>query len=338
MSLPMPVLVLNAQDVRELLPMDECMTVMTDTLRTLAEGNALLPLRQIMWLPERVGALGMMPGYLGNIGMMGLKIVSVFPGNHGTQYDSHIGAVMLFETTHGQLVAMVDASAITAIRTAAVSGVATRLLAREDAKNLTIMGAGTQGATHLAAMLLARKLTRVRVWSRSFEHAQQFAARQAIRHGIEVEAIANAQDAVHGADIVCTTTSSPTPVLLGDWITEGAHINAVGSSVAFTRELDTAAVVQSRLFVDRRESTVNESGDFLFPKKEGAITDDHIRGELGEILLGQLVGRRDTSEITLFKSLGLAVEDVASAYHVYTKALARKMGSAVELGGRRHVD
>lgn len=334
----MPVLVLNAQEVRELLPMDECMSVMTDTLKSLAQGNALLPLRQIMWLPERVGALGMMPSYLSSIGMMGLKVVSVFPGNHGTQYDSHIGAVMLFETTHGQLVAMVDATEITAIRTAAVSGVATRLLARENASDLAILGTGTQATSHLKAMRVARNISRVRVWSRSVEHAQQFAARESKLHDIAIEAMSSAQDAVHGADIICTTTSSPTPVLHGEWIANGAHINAVGSSVSVARELDTNAVVRSRLFVDRRESTVNEAGDFLFPKKEGAINDDHIRGEIGEILLGQVAGRNDANEITLFKSLGLAVEDVASAHHVYTKARARNMGSAVELGGRRHVE
>lgn len=334
----MKVLMINGREVRQLLPMDECMDVMADTLKTLAEGNAILPLRPVMWLPEKVGALGMMPSYLGSIGMMGLKVVSVFPGNHGTEYDSHIGAVMLYETKHGQLLAIVDASEITAIRTAAVSGVATRTLAKQTAGDLTIFGSGIQAKSHLAAMLVARDIRRVRVWSRNGEKAKAFAERESKRYDIVVEAIAEAEAAVDGADIICTTTSSPEPVLKGEWLKAGVHINAVGSSVAFTRELDTTAMVKAKLFVDRRESTLNEAGDFLFPKKEGAITDDHIKGEIGEVLLGRVKGRESDDEITVFKSLGLAVEDVASAHHIYTKALAQNMGTAVELGGGRDDD
>jgi ornithine cyclodeaminase len=309
------------------------MDVMAEALKTLARGEAILPLRPVMWLPERVGALGMMPGYLGDIERMGLKIVSVVPGNHGTEYDSHIGAVLLYETKHGQLLAIIDASEITAIRTAAVSGVATRLLAREDASDLAILGSGVQARSHLKAMRIARNIRRVRVWSRNPDHAQQFGARESQAHGIPMFTV---PEAVAGADIICTTTSAPEPVLNGEWITAGAHVNAVGSSVPFTRELDTAAVVNSRLFVDRRESTVNEAGDFLFPKKEGAIGDDHILGEIGEILLGKVKGRQSADEVTVFKSLGLAVEDIASAQHIYAKAVEKGMGTAVELGGSRH--
>jgi ornithine cyclodeaminase len=332
----MKVLIINQSEVVQLLPMDECMNVMAEALKTLARGDAILPLRPVMWLPERVGALGMMPGYLGDIERMGLKIVSVFPGNHGTEYDSHIGAVLLYETRHGQLLAIIDASEITAIRTAAVSGVATRLLAREDAGDLAILGSGVQARSHLKAMRIARNIRRVRVWSRNPDHAQQFADHESQTHGIPIEPMFTVPEAVDGADIICTTTSAPEPVLHGDWIAAGAHVNAVGSSVPFTRELDTVAVVKSRLFVDRRESTVNEAGDFLFPKKEGAIGDDHILGEIGEILLGEVNGRQSADEVTLFKSLGLAVEDIASAQHIYAKAVEKGMGTAVELGGSRH--
>jgi ornithine cyclodeaminase/alanine dehydrogenase-like protein (mu-crystallin family) len=245
---------------------------------------------------------------------------------------------MLFETKHGQLLAIVDASEITAIRTAAVSGVATRVLAREDASDLTIMGSGIQAQSHLSAMLVARNIKRVRIWSRDVDHAKAFAKRESRRHDIEIEAIADAQRSVEDADIICTTTSAPKPILHGAWLRAGAHINAVGSSVPFTRELDTDAMIKSKLFVDRRESTLNEAGDFLIPKKEGAIDDDHIKGEIGEVLLGKVSGRHSTDEITLFKSLGLAVEDVASAHHAYTKALQRNVGLAVELGGTRDDD
>jgi ornithine cyclodeaminase len=331
----MKVLMINQTEVRQLLPMDECMVVMANALKTLARGNAILPLRPVLWLPERVGALGMMPSYLGDIRAMGLKIISVFPDNHGTQYDSHQGAVLLFETEHGQLLSIMDATEITAIRTAAVSGVATQLLARQDADDLAILGSGVQARTHLTAMLHARPIRRVRVWSRNGEHAAKFAEHESKRHGIVINAAETAQKAVEGASIICTTTSAREPVLLGEWIPSGAHINAVGSSVATARELDTAAVVKARLFVDRRESALNEAGDFLIPKGEGIIGDDHILGEIGEIVLGTVQGRRSEDEITLFKSLGLGVEDLAAAQHVYEKAITAGMGTFVELGGER---
>jgi ornithine cyclodeaminase/alanine dehydrogenase-like protein (mu-crystallin family) len=332
----MQILIVNQSEVRQLLPMAECIEVMAEALKTLAQGQAILPLRPVLWLPEKVGALGMMPAYMEDLQIMGLKIVSVFPGNHGTEYDSHMGAVMIFETKHGQPLAIMDATEITALRTAAVSGVATKLLAREAAGDLAVLGSGTQARTHLEAMLLCRKIRRVRVWSRNAENGHQFADRESRRHSIHVELMPTVQAAVQEADIICTTTSSPDPILLGKYLSAGAHVNAVGSSVPFARELDTEAVVKSRLFVDRRESTVNEAGDFLIPKKEGAIGDSHIQGEIGEILLGKVKGRKSQEEITLFKSLGLAVEDLASANHTYKKAIAGGMGTKVELGGSRH--
>jgi alanine dehydrogenase len=331
----MKVLIVNQSEVRRLLPMDECMDVMAGALAAVARGEAILPLRPILWLPERVGALAMMPGYLANIDAVGLKVITVFPGNHGTKYDSHQGAVLLFETTHGQLLALMDASAITAIRTAAVSGVATRLLARGDAQSLAILGSGVQAKTHLAAMMQSRSITSVRVWSRDAGHAQQFAQRESLRHGIPVTPTPTVQEAVAEAGIICTTTAAREPILRGEWIAPGTHVNAVGASVPSARELDSAAVAGARLYVDRRESTLNEAGDFLLPKKEGAIGDDHIVGEIGELLLGNVEGRRTSDEITLFKSLGLAVEDLAAASHIYKKAIAVNTGVLVELGGER---
>lgn len=332
----MNILIINQSEVKQLLPMAECMEVMVEALKTLARGQALLPLRPVMWLPEKVGALAMMPAYLGDLQIMGLKIVSVFPGNRGTEFDSHMGAVMIFETNHGQPLALMDATEITAIRTAAVSGVATRLLARDRAGDLAVLGSGTQARTHLEAMLHCRTLRRVRVWSRNPDNGRRFAERESRRHNLPVELMPTVKDAVQGADIVCTTTSSTDPVLFGEYLSPGCHINAVGSSVPFARELDTEAVLRSRLFVDRRESTVNEAGDFLIPKKEGAIGDSHIQGEIGELLLNKVKGRTSEEEITLFKSLGLAVEDLASAHHIYKKAMAARIGTEVQLGGSRH--
>jgi ornithine cyclodeaminase len=331
----MKVLVVNGSEVRTLLPMDECIDVMSDALAALARSEAMVPLRQIMWLPEKVGALGMMPGYISGIDVVGLKVITVFPGNHGTQYDSHQGAVLLFEATHGQLLAIMDATTITAIRTAAVSGVATRLLAREDAESLAILGSGVQAGTHLAAMLHSRTIRRVCVWSRDAEHAQHFAERESERHGISISHALNVQKTVEESDIICTTTSAREPILKGEWISPGTHINAVGSSVPFARELDAASVKMARLFVDRRESALNEAGDFLLAKEEGIIDDSHIVGEIGDLIIGGIAGRRTSGEITLFKSLGLGIEDIAAANHIYGKAAQSNAGTAVELGGER---
>ena len=334
----MPVLVVNQEEVPRLLPMAECMEAMAEVLATLARGQAILPLRSILWLPEKVGGLGLMPAVLLPERVAGVKVITFFPGNEGTELDTHQGAVLLFEAERGQLLAVVDATSITAIRTAAVSGVATRVLAREDAGDLAILGSGTQARTHLEAMRVARRIRRVRVASKDPERARAFAARESGKHGIAVEPVASVREAVAGADIICTATSSREPILLGEWISPGAHVNAVGSSVPFARELDTAAVVRSSLYVDRRESALNEAGDFLIPKKEGAIGDHHIIGEIGEVLTGRIHGRATAKEITLFKSLGVAVEDVASARHIYEKAKASGQGRFLEFGGSRHAN
>ena len=334
----MQTLVVNQREVRELLPMDECIDVIEGALRALSRGEGVVqPLRTAAWLPDRRGLIGLMPAYLGSIDAPGVKVVTVYPGNHGTERDSHQGAVLLFEGTHGSLIAVMDGSEITAIRTAAASGVATRLLARDDATRLAIIGSGVQARTHLDAMLAVRPISAVRVWSRNRESARAFVDR-ASRTGVAVEVAQSASAACDGADIVCTTTSSTEPVLEADFLAPGAHINAVGACVKAARELDTATVVRSRLYVDCRESAVNESGDFLIPKGEGAIGDDHIVGELGDVLLGRVAGRRSADEVTLFKSLGVGVEDVAAAHHIYNKARELGIGTALELGGARDVE
>jgi ornithine cyclodeaminase len=288
-----------------------------------------------MWLPGNTGALVTMPAYLGHTGTLGLKVITYFAGNRGTDLDTHQGAVMLFDSANGGLLAILDATQITAIRTAAVSAVATRLLARPGAATLAILGSGTQAHSHLEAMLLARPIREVRIWSRNPKNAHAFAAEQPNRTQVSLEAVASAAEAVRGAGVICTTTSSLEPVLRGEWLEPGMHINAVGSSIPFARELDTAAVVRSKMFVDRRESALHESGDFLIPKQEGALDDRHIRAEIGEVLAGMAEGRAGDGEVTLFKSLGLAIEDLAAAQHIYHAARERGMGSQVDLGGHR---
>lgn len=331
----MGVLIVSQDEVPPLLPMAGCMDVMAEVLRTLARGEALLPLRTVLLLPGGAGAFAAMPAYLGAPAAIGLKAITVFPGNEGSDYDSHQGAVLLFETARGSLQAIMDASSITAIRTAAVSGVATRALARADAGDLALLGTGVQAMTHLEAMAQARRLRRVRAWSRHPGHVARFASEAGRRFGLAVEAAASARAAVDGADIVCTVTSAREPVLEGAWLADGAHVNAVGSSVRTARELDAEAIRRASLFVDRRESALNEAGDFLLARGEGVVGDDHIRAELGEVLLGRHPGRTTASEVTVFKSLGLAVEDVAAAHHIHAAATREGKGTWVELGGRR---
>lgn len=331
----MQILIVNQDEVRRLLPLAECLDVMARTLAALARGEALLPLRQVLMLPGGQGAFGAMPAHLSSPPAIGIKVITVFPGNHGTEYDSHQGAVLLFETERGRLLAVMDASSITAIRTAAVSGVATRALAVSDASTLALLGSGVQAATHLDAVALVRPLRRVRVWSRDPAHVARFVEAARARHPFDILAAATPREAVSDADVVCTVTASREPVLEGAWLRPGTHVNAVGASLRAARELDSAAVARARVFVDRRESAASEAGDLLIPRAEGVIGDDHVQGELGEVLLGRVDGRRTPDEITVFKSLGLAVEDVASAHHIHARALAAGVGTWVELGGGR---
>lgn len=330
----MKVLIANQEEVKLLFPMPEAIGVMEDALRMLAGGDALLPLRTMMLLPDGERLMGLMPSYLEGIQAVGVKVIAAFPGNEGSEYDTHQGVVLFFDTERGLLQAVLDGTSITAIRTAAVSGLATRLLANEDAGDLAIIGAGTQACTHLEAMLCVRPIRRVRVYSRHPENTRVFAERESRRHGIPIEVATSALEAVQGADLICTVTSATEPVLLGEWLSAGAHINAVGAFKPTDRELDSEAVVHSRLYVDRRESTMSEAGEFLIPRGEGVIGDEHIVGELGELLLGIAPGRRTRGEITLFKSLGIAIEDLASAHYIHKQALEKGIGTWVEIGGR----
>jgi ornithine cyclodeaminase/alanine dehydrogenase-like protein (mu-crystallin family) len=332
MDAPVEVRVVARDEVRRLLPMERCIELMADALAALSSGGADNPLRTVMRLPRLGAALGMMPAALDSPGTIGLKVISVFPGNRGSGYESHQGFVLLFETDHGAPVALVDAGEITAIRTAAVSGLATRLLAREDAAELAILGSGTQARTHVEAILVVRPgIRRIRAWSPNAERLQAFAAEASRAHDLPVEGVASARDAVEDATIVCTVTASPTPVLEGEWLAPGVHVNAVGASQPSARELDAEAVRRSRLFVDRRESALHECGDLLAAVEAGVVEEGHIVGELGDLLTGMAVGRRDAGDITLFESLGLAVEDLAAAHEVWRLAAEQGVGTSIRL-------
>ncbi len=330
----MSVLIADQDLVTELLPMEDAIGVMRRALTLLAEGDVMMPLRSMLHLPKGGAVMGLMPSYLGGLEAVGVKVIAEFPTNFGSEYDTHQGVVLFFDTERGLLRAMVDATAVTAIRTAAVSGLVTDLLANPDAGDLAIIGAGTQAHTHLQAMTAVRPVRRVRVYSVPGESAATFADRESRRTGLKIEVAASAEQAIEGADLICTVTTSHEPVVHGAWVSPGAHINAVGAYNPATRELDSALVAKSRLYADRRESLLNEAGEFLIPKGEGLFGDEHIVGEIGEVLTGKARARTSPQEITLFKSLGIAIEDLAAAHYVYEAAKARGLGQWVEIGGR----
>jgi ornithine cyclodeaminase/alanine dehydrogenase-like protein (mu-crystallin family) len=324
----MELLVLTHDDVQRLLPMEECIELMADVLADLAHGSVWQPLRFVVRPPEEPSLMGLMPAHRSAPGKAyGLKAVCIFPENPARGLDAHQGGVLLFDGETGEPRALVNASAVTAIRTAAVSAVATRALAREDASELAILGSGVQARAHLEAMAKVRTFDRARVWSRTAEHARAFAAEAGAP--FPVEAVESAEAAVRDADVVVTTTSSREPIVERGWLAPGTHLNALGSTIPTARELDAATVSAAALFADSRESLVNEGGDYLFAVEEAGIGPEHIQAELGEVLTGSADGRRSAEELTVFKSLGLAAEDLAAAEHVYAKAREAGAGTAV---------
>jgi len=325
----MKILILSKHDVESLLSMQKCIDLMADALASLARGDVILPLRPVLRVPDTPNAFALMPAYSKSLRAIGAKLITVFPGNHGTDLASHQGAVLLFDGERGNVLALIDAASITAIRTAAVSGVATRLLATKNASMLAVLGSGVQARAHIHAMLAVRPFKKVLLWSRNADHARDL-GENVKREGVEFVVTREAERAVRGADVVCTVTASREPVLCGEWLRSGAHVNAVGASVPTSRELDTEAVRRSRVFVDRRESALNEAGDLLIPMREGAITENHIVAEIGQLLTGAAAGRQSDGEITLFKSLGLAVEDLASAQYLYDRAKRDEAGHWAE--------
>jgi alanine dehydrogenase len=322
--------ILGGGDIKALLPMAACIELMRTTMIAVSEGRARVPPRTVLGVSSG-GLLGNMPGYLAEPECFGVKLLSLFPGNPAAGLSSHLGLVLLFEPKHGLPVAMLDAAELTAIRTAAVSALATQLLARADAGDLAILGSGEQARSHLEAMQVVRPLLRIRIWSRTTAHAEGFAVAQSKPHAPKIEVAASAEAAVRGADLICTVTGSPEPILRGDWIAPGAHLNVVGASRIAASEIDTAAVAKSRCFVDLRQSAELEAGELRRALDAGAITPDHVLGEIGEVAKGTVAGRRTPQDITLFKSLGISPEDLAAAHYVLQRAEAEDIGQVVQL-------
>ena len=322
----MKILVLAARDVHELLGYRECADVMRQALAALARGQIQQPLRTVVRPRDAAGFMGLMPAYSPD--GYGLKAICVTPGNPAVGKDAHQGGVMLFAADTGEPLALVNASAITEIRTAAVSAVATGLLAREGAAELAVIGTGVQGRAHAHALAATRPLTGIRMAGRDVARARKVAAELAEALGLPVTAAGSVPEAVEGADIVVTATSSAQPVLRREWLAAGSHVNAVGACLPHAREIDTATMAEAAVFADSRESVRSESGDYLLAAQEGA--DNPVRAELGELLTGTASGRADDDEITVFESLGLAAEDLAAASYLYQKATRLGGGTSAD--------
>jgi ornithine cyclodeaminase/alanine dehydrogenase-like protein (mu-crystallin family) len=311
------VIVLGEAEVHEHLAIGECIEAMERALGELARGDSQMPLRNVLRGSGSAGMLGLMPAYRGGEHpVYSLKAVCIFP---------------LFDGQTGLPSAILNGSAVTAIRTAAVTALATRLLARADATTLAILGSGVQAQAHLRSLMLVRAFTSVRIHSPNHEHAASLAAAGAAEFGeaVHFEACVSARDALDGAAVVVTATNSRTPVLERDWLADGAHVNAIGASTPSSRELDVATIAAAELFVDSRESAANEAGEYRLALSEGAIGEDHIRAELGEVAIGAHPGRSGPEAITVFRSLGLAVEDLAAAE--LAVASARRVGAGTEV-------
>jgi len=326
-SAPVEIRVIPGADLRRLLPYLDCVEAVESAMREVSAGNVLMPLRQIMRLPTGQGALGLMPGYLGGPPCFGVKVLSLFPGNPSVGLSSHLGLYMLFEADNGRPLALMDASTLTAIRTAAASVVATRALARRDSKVLAIIGTGEEAVSHIEAFQAARPFERLVIWGRNPAAAKSLAA-SSRRLGIgDVQVTSSVREALAGADVVCTVTSSPDPLLCGADVRPGTHLCLVGASIPSSREVDDDCVAMSRFFVDYRGSALAQAGELLHAIGAGMVTESHIAAEIGEVLSGAVPGRRSDSEVTVYKSLGVAAQDLAAASLVYRRAVELGVGT-----------
>ncbi len=326
----MQIRVLNAAAVRALLPIRRCTDLMRQAMTLVATEQAVQPIRQALYHPDRRGLLSMMPGYTADPEWLGIKIMTVFPGNFGTAFGSHQGFVHLFETTNGAPRAILDGREITAIRTAAATAVATDALAKPGTKTLAIFGYGEQAHTHLEAITQVRKFERALVWGRDFARATAFAAAEAVHHDLEITAVRTPEEAALPADVLCTTTAAKEPFFEARWLRPGQHLNVVGSSIPTTSEIDIDTVARTRLFVDFKDSALALAGDFRRAKEAGIVDERHILGSIGDVLTGRVAGRTSDQDITLFKSLGMVAEDLVAADFILREAERQGVGQLIE--------
>jgi alanine dehydrogenase len=322
---------LTEQQVQSLLPMSDLIAAMEAALARFSAGEVLQPVRSVLTVGPTKAYFGLMPAYVPNPGSLGAKLVTVFSENPAKQLPSHLATILLLDPETGSLQALMDGRYITEARTAAVSAVSARFLARRDAATLAIIGTGVQARSHLEAFAEVRQLKEVRVWSPKVASRERFVSETSGHLPVSLRAADTAEEAVRDADLIVLVTSSPTPVLDSAWVADGAHVVSVGACRPEQREMDPALVARARLYVDSRAAALVESGDVVMGIAGGLFTAAHIRGELGEVVLGRTEGRHRDSDITIFKSLGMAVEDVVAADLVLRRAVETGAGTELTL-------
>ena len=332
-----PIRIISGELIRELAPPSDLRQWMAQAMVASSAGRAVMPLRRALVLPDGKCIVGMMPGYLTDARAAGVKLVSLVPSER-RRGSSHLGLMVLYDEEGLVPIALLCGATITAVRTAAVSALATDHLARRSAKVLAILGTGEQAKSHIEALTKVRPFEELRVWGRRPAEVERFVNEQAARllqgqaaQGVRFRACVSVAHALEGADVVCTLTSSPEPILPGALLCAGMHVNLVGSSSADAAEADDDVVARSRFFIDWRESALNQAGELLGAISRGVVTADHIQGELGAVIAGDCPGRRSDDEITVYKSLGVAAQDVMTARRVFDRAQARGLGSVVEV-------
>jgi len=319
-------LLLTERDVKTVLPMPDLIAAMEQALAAYSTGRAVQPVRTVIDIADHHGLLAVMPAALAEPGALGAKLVTVYHRNHERGLPSHLASIVLLDPTTGEIVALMDGRYVTEARTGAVSAVSVRYLARPDARTLAIIGSGVQARSHLEAIRHVRDLSEVRVWSPNALSREAFAFEMGPATGLQIRAMPTAASAVQGADLIVLATASRTPVIDSDDVSPGAHIAAVGACRPAEREMPTALVARARVYVDSRAGALKEAGELLLPMKEGAIGEAHIAGELGELVAGRVPGRREVTDVTIFKSLGMATEDVVAARLVHERAIAAGLG------------
>ena len=325
-------LLLSESDLARVLELRDLIPAMREALRRFSAGDVVQPVRPTLVIEPAGGYYSTMPAYVRDErgGALGMKSVTFFPGNAGGPHPTHLATILLLDPATGAPLAILDGRLVTELRTAAVTAVSVELLAKAGARRLALLGSGVQARSHLRALALVRDLASVKVWSRNAAHAARFVREMAGTVGCPLETAASVREAMRGADLVVAVTSAREPITDAAWLEPGMHVCAVGSSTADVRELDGASVARCRVFVDSRASAAAESGDLIMAQRDGFIGADHVVAELGEVAAGA-PGRRSDGEITLFKSLGLAVEDVVAARLAYERACSLGAGRTATL-------
>ena len=324
--------VLTKGDLQSVLTMKDTIEAVEEGFKHFCLGKAIMPQRPVIRVEKQDGVVLVMPAYITPMNAMAIKVLTIYPRNPKEHnLPSTLGTVMVNDPETGKLLSLMDGGYITAMRTGAAGGIATKYLSRKNSKTIGIIGAGVQARTQLMAACEVRDIKKAKIYDARPEATKEYANEMSKKLGVEVVAVDSSKDAVTGVDIVTTCSTAAEPVFDGSWITEGTHINGIGSHRPDLRELDTTIIKRSKIVVDSKAACLAEAGDLILPIKEGAITEGHIYAELGEIILGTKPSRTSDSEITLFKSVGLAIQDASTAIKAYELAERNKTGKLVEI-------